>query len=283
MRAGAPLLAACAFAFTGSALAATQAVDMRGNLVGVEAITAVRESGGATSAIRVRITAPDGKVAEEIIPDTLDDEADALPVLLLDAASGDPVVLWSRHDGRRLEIAASRRASGVWTPTQILDSGKGEPAEFKADLGADSVLQVVWKSVSSAGEMLRHRAFDLQTLQPLGPASDPFAASKAIRSRRPGRTRAEGGSDDPGYIPNSTVPKGVTIVGGGDRTPAILDYGVAAACGATVVYRVQGSELGVATLAHGKWSRGTVKVGAEASKIDARALASDISRRFCAD
>jgi hypothetical protein len=194
------------------------------------------------------------------------------------------VVLWSRHNGRRLEIAASRRASGVWTPTQILDSGKGEPVEFKADLGPGAALHVVWKSVSSTGETLRYRAFDLQTFQPLAPAIDPFSPSRApARSRRPGRAATEGGSDDPGYIPTSAVPKGVTIVGGGDRTPAILDYGVAAACGAAVVYRVQGSELGVATLAHGKWSRGTVKVGAEASKIEARALASDISRRFCAD
>src|SRR5262249_52462788 len=150
-------------------------------LVSVEAATAITTEGATVSILKLRQTLSDGRSSEEIIPETADPQADLDPQILLDAESGDLLVIWSRYDGGRMTLAAARRdPSGTWSSTTYLETGKDEPSAPRAAMGSDSRIHLVWRiAPAKAAPRLRYRAFDLTTMQALGEESGPFDEAPA--------------------------------------------------------------------------------------------------------
>lgn len=259
--------------------ASSSLVDMKGRLISVEAATAITTEGTTVSVLKLRQTAKDGRPMEEIVPDTADAQADLSPQLLLDPESGDLILVWCRYDGRRMTLAAARRDSaGAWSSITYLDAGKEDPSDPQAALDTASRLHVVWKTTPvKSGPSLRHRAYDLPTLQPIGDAVDPFASGPARSPRlRAGKTK--GGTAEPGGAAGQGPP-GLTVEEKKEAT--FTTYGVETGCDAAVVFRVAGKRLEVATVAEGKWRRGDVELDAGADPAALRTLVSDIARRFC--
>src|SRR5262249_19324171 len=128
------LVALCVcLAAVSAPLGSQSVVDMKGRLVSVEAATAITTQGATGSIPKLGPTLSDGRSSEEIIPETADPQADLDPQILLDAESGDLLVIWSRYDGRRMTLAAARRdPSGTWSSTTYLETGKDEPSAPRA-------------------------------------------------------------------------------------------------------------------------------------------------------
>ena len=257
-------------------------VDMKGRLVSIEAATAITTEGATVSVLKLRQTLSDGRTAEEIIPETADPQADLDPQILLDAGSGDLLVIWSRHDGRRMTLAAARRdPSGSWSPITYLETGKDEPAAPRAAMGVDSRIHVVWKSSPPGSEpVLRYRAYDLTTLQALGDEIGPFDR-ESIRAKSAPGDRGPRPSGKPAAPSSRSAPGPSSAPPPAGRPAAFSAYGVEAGCDAAVVYRLAVRKLEVATLSGGKWSRGDVDLESAPDEAAARALVSDIARRFC--
>lgn len=253
----------------------------------MEAVTAITTDGGSVSALKVRQGLKDGRTSEEIIPETADPLADLAPQALLDPDTGDLIVVWNRHDGRKLTLASSRRdATGTWTAIAYLDTGKQEPSDPEVALDTTSRLHVVFKVSEGKGEFgLRHRAYDLSTLQPVSDAVDPFAAEAPAPKREAAASpKAEAPTAPRAGKPAEATPSagpapGLTVAPG--KPAAFTAYGVEAGCETAVVYRVAGEKLDIATLTLSKWSTGSVEMGSASDPATARSLAVEIARRFC--
>ncbi|HZE88273.1 MAG TPA: hypothetical protein VE404_01930, partial [Verrucomicrobiae bacterium] len=148
-------------------------------------------------------------------------------------------------------------------------------------------LHVVFRVTPGKGEPgLRHRAYDLATLQPVGDIVDPFAPAAKPASPEPaapgkaesaptpraGKPRAEA-------APASGPAPGLTVAP--EKPVAFTAYGVEAGCETAVVYRVAGGKLDIATWTSSKWTRGSIEMGPASDPATARSLAVEIARRFC--
>jgi len=277
-----PLSLFLCLCFAVPASASTSVVDMKGTLIHVEAATAITTEGATVSVLKLRQTLKDGKAGEEIVPETADAQADLNPLILFDPESEGIVLIWSRYDGRRMALAATKRdAAGTWSSITYLDSGTAEPIDPQAVLDTSSRLHVVWKvSGKKSGDALRYRGFDLTTLQALGDEADPFAtAAAASKRQRAGSTEtAKGGKGGEAKAPEPVAP-GLTVEA--PKPASFSTFGIEVGCDAAVVYRVTGTKLEVSTLADGKWRKGEVDLGAGAEAASARPLVADIARRFC--
>jgi hypothetical protein len=286
---GAAAQAALLLLSAGIASAASSLVDMRGRLVSVEAATAVTTDGSTVSVLKFRQTLKDGRVSDEIVPETADSQADLSPQLLLDPESDELILVWNRFDGHRMTLAASRRdTSGSWGPITYLETGKDEPAEPQAALDTSSRLHIVWKvSPAKSSPGLRHRAFDVATFQALGDVIDPFerATSRAERQRAGELAKKEPAKKEPvkpGAGAPAEAPGGPGFTVEDKNKPETFTlYGVESGCDTAVVFRVTPGALQVATLSEGKWHRGDVNLEAGADPSALRSLVSDIARRFC--
>lgn len=265
--------------------AATHLVDSRGNLLFVEALTAVAEDGGTLSAIRVRQSAPAGKTTEEFVPGTLDPAVDLSPQILFDTLSGRIVVIWVRQEGRRMWLAGTSRGEpGDWSQLVLMDTGGFEPSEPRADVDDASRLHVVFKIADAkTGTGLRHRAYDLLSFDPATAATDPFAVQETTKGRWPRQESPAASGGGTGGAAGSAASGSAEArpAEGATKTPAFSDYGVAGGCGVAVVWRVAGSQLEVASLTGSRWRRGDVGLGEGPDRPQAESLAAEIAKRFC--
>ncbi len=222
---------------TGPALAASALIDPAGRLLSIEIATS--ENDPARQGLVLVEHRLDGTTVRERIEWTFDDVLDTTPVLAIDPRDGQPVVVWSRHEGRDSEIALTRRyADGYWTPVRLLTDDSRQDREPRIAVDSEGGLHVLWLREGRARPSFLLQSFDTDTGSA---ADDPHRPLEPKpRDGRPDASPgtgddAGGGSDDPGVI-------------GASRHCFETDHGIMLDCGGVVVYQISGCGLEIGTL-----------------------------------
>ena len=207
-----PLMALLAFGLTCSLSMAGAHQAMftpKGDLVQVDEVGAL--PGSAPTALRVSIQGPSGELPRiSILPGTEDTAFDAYPALVLDPITGNPAVVWSRHNGTDYDLALSVFDGARWGNPIILNSNAGNQIVPRAFPAPGEGLHVVWNYPGDRSAF-SYALFDTTTGAMLqGPERiDLRRKAPRMASRKTGGRGGfvpEGGGDDPGIQPDPTDP-----------------------------------------------------------------------------
>jgi len=255
MRGSRPRVSAVAMAATllvalcsGFFQAATTVVDQRGHLLTIEVVP--NPSNPSVQALRLVDRAPTGETTTETLLFTYDAVLDTGPNIAIDPADGEPVVVWSRHDGTDLELAMARRVpnGGGWGPLDQLTTNTSTDIEPRFIVAPDGAAHIIWWPQGLGGDV-RLQSFDIFTGQPRGTPQKPLEpppcpSSHLIQCVRGGSTEGAPG-DDPG------VPRGNSKA---SASPCLMnpaaapDHGALMSCGRPAGWQLSSCQLVVGTL-----------------------------------
>jgi len=88
---------------------------------------------------------PDGTIEKYIIPQTGDSIGDIEPQLDLNPTTQQPVVVWSRFDGKDFEIAIASFDGVRWSQTKILTSNVYDDREPRITAENSNLIHLMWK------------------------------------------------------------------------------------------------------------------------------------------
>lgn len=187
--AGAPTLAA------GRAL-----VTPDGDVFQVEEIG----SGPFARALRTTIHRADGSTEIGLVPRTADRAWDAFPTLALDPDTGQPALVWSRHNGVDFDLVLSLHDGKRWSAPVSLVSTPADEIHARAFTAPGEGLHVIWtlpgRDLSFFYGLFRTGS----GVAVLGPERVPLKRFFPGSGLDPADT--EGGNDDPGIQPGGAPP-----------------------------------------------------------------------------
>ncbi len=228
--------------------AATTVVDQRGHLLTIEVIA--NPSKPSVQGLRLVDRAPTGETTTEILLFTYDAVLDTGPNIAIDPVDGEPVVVWSRHDGTDVDLAMARRVPGGrgWGPIDQLTANTSTDIEPRLIVAPDGAAHIVWWPQGLGGDVLL-QSFDIFTGQPRGtpqkPLEHPPGSSPPIIQNVGGGYNESSPGDDPG------VPRGSSKASAGPclmNPAAAPDHGALMSCGRPAGWQLSSCQLVVGTL-----------------------------------
>jgi len=233
---------------SGGFQAATSVVDQRGHLLTIEVVTS--PSNPSMQGLRLVDQAPTGEVTTETLLFTYDVVLDTGPNIAIDPADGEPVVVWSRHDGTDLELAMSRRVpgSGGWGPLDQLTANASTDVEPRFIVAPDAAAHIIWWPQGLGGDVLL-QSFDIFTGQPRGTPQKPLEAPPGSSSRLiqsvDGSFSESSPGDDPGVPRGSSKASASPCLANPAAAP---DHGALMSCGRPAGWQLSSCQLIVGTL-----------------------------------
>jgi hypothetical protein len=148
----------------------------------------------APTSLRWTLVGTGGHKLEGVIPGTDGPEFDAYPVLVNDLDSGDPVLVWSRHNGVDYDLAFTRFDGESWTlPLTLVGTVQDEiQARVYAIPGGE--FHLVWNWPSDKGSFV----YGLFRLDGGVAVIEPERILSRLGPRGDEQWLPEGGLDDPG-------------------------------------------------------------------------------------
>jgi len=230
--------------------AATTVVDQRRHLLTIEVVS--NPSNPSVQGLRLVDRAPTGETTTETLLFTYDAVVDIGPNIAIDPADGEPVVVWSRHDGADLELALARRVpnGGGWGPLDQLTANTSTDIEPRFIVAPDGAAHIIWWPQGLGGDV-RLQSFDIFTGQPRGTPQKPLepppgSSSRLIQNISGGYSESSPG-DDPGVPRNSSSSKA-------SASPCLAnpaaapDHGALTSCGRPAGWQLSSCQLLVGTL-----------------------------------
>jgi hypothetical protein len=228
--------------------AATTVVDQRGHLLTIEVVS--NPSNPSVQGLRLVDRAPTGETTTETLLFTYDAVLDTGPNIAIDPADGEPVVVWSRHDGTDLELAMARRMpnSGGWGPLDQLTTNTTTDIEPRFIVAPDGAVHIIWWPQGLGGDVLL-QSFDIFTGQPRGTPQKPLepppgSSSRLIQNSSGGYNESSPG-DDPGVPRGSSKASANACLANPAAAP---DHGALMSCGRPAGWQISSCRLLVGTL-----------------------------------
>lgn len=111
----------------------------------------------------------DGTIEKRKIPLTDDLWPDIEPQLDLEPSTQQPLITWSRFDGRDYEIAFSSFDGSRWSPPQYITSNANHDRESRIIIGSSGLAHLMWKEETEGFPIYYYLSVDYS----IGMAGDP--------------------------------------------------------------------------------------------------------------